>query len=151
MARVYFGYDDYGVDGVDAELIQFVFDVVVSLTGVPAESEAGLVIATDEHMQKLNRDYRGKDCSTNILTFTFSETAMPGLEEEKDYLGDVFISRTKLLSEAEEQKVSPKQRFVELFVHGLMHLSGRHHGSGAEAAKTEALEEEATRKVLEAE
>jgi len=161
MARVYVGYDKYGLDGIDDELIQFVFDIVVSLTKLDVESEAGLVITTDERMRELNKKYRGKDMPTNILSFAYAETAavpdakasvhgtVPEVLQDadgKNYLGDVFISRAQLVRDARAERVSLKEKFIHLLAHGLLHLAGIHHPDEQAALRMEELED----KVIEA-
>jgi probable rRNA maturation factor len=147
MAHVYVGYDDYGLEGVDDELIQFVFDVVVSLTKLDPDSEAGLVVTTDKHMQDLNKKHRGKDTTTNILSFAYHETTPKEFQtpEDKNYIGDIFISRMQLKKDAKAEKVSDKKKFVHLLAHGLLHLAGIHHETKSQAVKMEGLED----KVLE--
>ncbi len=143
MAQVYVGIEEYGIEGVDLELIQFIFDVVVSMAKLDEESEVGVVLTSDKHMQELNLRYRGKDNSTNILSFGYLETSDEEMvpPEDENYLGDIFMSRTKVLEEAEKDKISPKERFTHLLVHGFLHLAGMHHGTEAEAEEMEELED----------
>ncbi len=150
MAKVYVGYDTYGLDGVDNELIQFVFDVVISMTKLDPESEVGLVLAMDKRMKELNKKYRGKDESTNILTFDYLESTPKELRtvDDKNYLGDIFISRAELIRETKAQKVLPKERFVQLFTHGLLHLAGIHHPDPKATKRMEKLEDEVVNMVL---
>lgn len=143
MARVYVGYDKYGVEGVNEEFIQFVFDVVVSMIKIDAESEVGMVITDDAQMQALNKQYRNKDKTTNVLSFGYKETATEQMPvEDKNYIGDVYMSHKLVASEAKDLGVTPKQRFTQLFVHGLLHLAGHHHDDDKQAAKMEAMEDE---------
>lgn len=150
MARVYVGYDDYGLEEIDDELIQFVFEVVVSLTHLDAESEAGLVLATDKQMQALNKKHRGKDQTTNILSFAYNETTPKEFQtsDDKNYIGDVFISRAQLKKDAKAENVSEKEKFVHLLAHGLLHLAGIHHDTNQQAVKMEGLEDKVIELVL---
>lgn len=143
MARVYVGYDDYGLEGVDLELIQFIFDVVISMTALDGESEVGMILATDEHIRKLNKNYRGKDQSTNVLSFSSLEVGVgdPMPQDTGNYLGDIYISRNLVEREAKKLGVAPKQEFARLFVHGLLHLAGMDHDKAAATKKMEALED----------
>jgi len=152
MARVYVGYEPYGLDKIDDELIQFVFDVVVSLTKLHTGSEVGLILTTDRQMQKLNKKYRGEDNSTNILSFAYTETTPEEFRDvgDKHYLGDIFISRTRLKKDAKEERVSDKEKFVHLFAHGLLHLAGIHHHGVRETAEMEGLEDKVIELVLSA-
>jgi len=152
MARVYVGYDGYGLDGIDDELIQFIFNVVVSLTKLDVESEAGLVITTDKRMQELNKKYRGKDTPANILSFTYAETAPPELQgaDDGNYLGDIFISRKQMIRDARAEQISPKEKFIHLLAHGLLHLAGIHHPDERAAVEMEELEDKVATAVLSA-
>ncbi len=152
MAKVYVGYETYGLEGIDDELVQFIFDVVISLTKLDSESEAGLILATDKRMRELNKKYRDKNALANILTFTYAESTPKEMRsaEDKNYLGDIFISRAELIREAKAQKVSYKERFVHLFAHGLLHLAGIHHPNEKAAMRMEKLEDKVIELVLSA-
>ena len=152
MARVYVGYGDYGLEGVDDELIQFVFDVVVSLTKLHVDSEAGLVLTTDKQMQQVNKQYRGKDTTTNILSFAYNETTPKEFQtvDDKHYIGDIFISRAQLKLDAKRDGVSDKEKFVHLLAHGLLHLAGIHHETTKAAIRMEELEDKVIELVLSA-
>lgn len=153
MAKVYVGYNKYGFEGVNEEFIQFVFDVTVSIAKLHPDSEVGLVVAEDDQMRSLNKQYRGKDKTTNILSFGYLETSgennIPG--EDKYYLGDIFISYPLVMSESGELGMTPKERFTHLFVHGLLHLSGTHHHTPTEEKKMESLEDEIITAIASAE
>lgn len=151
MTKVYIGYDKYGIPGVDNEFIEFVFDVVVSMTKLDPEAEVGLVVTDDAQMQSLNLQYRGKDYPTNVLSFGYAETAMDDFvpADDKQYLGDIYMSNTRITQEAEEMKITPKSRFAHLFVHGLLHLSGMHHDTDSQADKMEELEDQILAKIEE--
>lgn len=150
MAKVYVGYQPYGLEEVDDELIQFVFEVVVSLTKLDAESEAGLVLTTDEQMQVLNKKYRGKDKPTNILSFAYNETTPKEFQsaDDKNYIGDIFISVAQLKKDAKAEGVSNREKFVHLLAHGLLHLTGIHHETERQAVKMEGLEDKVISIVL---
>lgn len=152
MARVYVGYGDYGLEGVDEELIQFVFDVVISLTKLHVDSEAGLLLTTDKQIQAINKKYRGKDVPTNILSFAYNETTPKEFQttDDKHYIGDIFISRAQLKKDAKREGVSDKEKFVHLLAHGLLHLAGIHHETKSQAVKMEGLEDKVIELVLSA-
>jgi probable rRNA maturation factor len=151
MARVYVGYNEFGVEQVDDEFIQFIFDVAVSMTKLSSDSEAGLIITSDEEIKKLNSKYRGKDKTTNVLSFAYLETTTKDFVQpgDENYIGDVYISRERLVDEAKNLKISEKERFVQLFVHGLLHLAGLDHEGDKEAEAMENLEDRIVSQVLE--
>jgi len=143
LAKVYVGYGDYGLEGVDEELIQFVFDIVISLVKLHPDSEAGLVLATDKQMQEVNKKYRGKDSVTNILSFAYNETTPKEFQtpEDKHYIGDIFICKSQLKKDAKAEGVSDKEKFIHLLAHGLLHLAGIHHETDKDTLKMEGLED----------
>lgn len=95
-------------------------------------------IVDAEEGQTLNRDYRGKDYATNVLTFTFDEDMpdIPGLP----LLGDIVLCAPVVEREATEQGISLEAHYCHLVVHGVLHLQGYDHLEDDEAQAMEALE-----------
>lgn len=119
--------------------------VAASLMQDWASSEVELVIRIVEEAesQVLNRDYRGKDRPTNVLSFPFENP--PGLdvlEEELPYLGDLVICAPVVAREAAEQKKPVLAHWAHMIVHGCLHLQGYDHIDETEAEEMEALETE---------
>ena len=82
--------------------------------------------------RRLNREYRGKDYATNVLTFVYQD-APPA--------GDVVICAPVVAREAREQGKDVRAHHAHLLVHGLLHLQGLdHERSAAEARRMEARE-----------
>lgn len=92
-------------------------------------------VERDESRQ-LNRDYRGKDKPTNVLSFPF-ETP-PGIE--LPLLGDLVICHDIVVREAQEQYKSIQAHYAHLVIHGCLHLLGHDHIDDQEAEQMEALE-----------
>jgi len=88
----------------------------------------------DEEGRALNRDYRGKDYATNVLSFPY--------ETDPVVLGDLVIAPAVCAREAAEQGKAVADHMAHLVVHGVLHLSGYDHESDAEAEAMEALEGE---------
>ena len=100
-----------------------------------------LLFADDAAVQVLNRDYRGKDQSTNVLSFpaaTFEAQAEG--EAPPRILGDIALARETVVREAAEQGKSVDHHTVHLLVHGLLHLCEFDHETDEEAEAMEALE-----------
>ena len=105
------------------------------------EGDVGLVIrVVDEaESQALNRDYRGRDRPTNVLSFPFE--APPGLPEEAaDHLGDLVICAPVVRREAAAQGKPEDAHWAHMVVHGVLHLRGFDHIEAHEAERMEALE-----------
>ncbi|MDH3476071.1 MAG: rRNA maturation RNase YbeY [Rhodospirillales bacterium] len=101
--------------------------------------ELSLVLANDGLLRRLNRDFRGRDASTNVLSFadfdrTMAEAPGPVL------LGDVILARETLILEAHEQNKSVADHLAHLVVHGVLHLLGHDHEDPSDAEAMETLE-----------
>ena len=142
MAKCWVGFDGFGLKGVDEEFVHFVFDVVVNMTDMKEASEVGLVLCDDDYIQNLNKKYRKQDYVPNVLSFVYGEIGEDDfLEDNRNYLGDIFISKSKVEEGAQELEVTQKSEFTRLFVHGLLHLQGMKHNNDAATEKMEALED----------
>ncbi|WP_305072503.1 rRNA maturation RNase YbeY [Propionivibrio sp.] len=88
-----------------------------------------------EEGQSLNRDYRGKDYATNVLSFPY--------EIEPVVIGDLAICHPVVAREAAEQGKTLEAHYAHLVVHGVLHLQGYDHETGeADAARMEDKERE---------
>jgi probable rRNA maturation factor len=103
-----------------------------------AEGRAELTIriVNDSESQMLNRDYRGKDKPTNVLSFPFEAP----VDVSNHYLGDLAICANVVASEAVEQDKLLNHHWAHMVVHGVLHLLGYDHIKNAEAEQMEALE-----------
>ena len=102
---------------------------------VPAELTLRFVGADEG--RALNRDYRGKDYATNVLTFAYNDDP-----DDEIVRADIVLCTDVLLKEAAEQALSPEQHAAHLVVHGVLHAQGYDHEDDAEAAEMEQLETE---------
>ena len=101
------------------------------------DAKAGLRIVDGEEGRALNRDYRGKDYATNVLTFEYGpDETLEGLPLS----GDIALCAPVVAREAEEQGKTLEAHYAHLVVHGMLHLQGYDHEDAAEAAAMEALE-----------
>src|SRR5262245_60735683 len=97
-----------------------------------------LLLTDDEEMRALNRTWRGKDASTNVLSFPAGETiAAPGL------LGEVALAYETTAEEARAQGIRLEDHVAHLVVHGVLHLIGFDHMQDAEAERMESIERRA--------
>ncbi len=101
--------------------------------GIPAEVTVRFVDANEG--RDLNRDYRGKDYATNVLSFPYAAGTTLS--------GDLVLCLPVLAREAREQGKPPEAHCAHLIVHGMLHLQGYDHEAGrADAERMEALERE---------
>lgn len=101
-----------------------------------AEPELTIRLVHNEESQELNRDYRGKDKPTNVLSFPFD--APP--EVPIELLGDLIICAPVVQTEASEQGKTPQAHWAHMVVHGCLHLLGYDHIKDDEAETMENLE-----------
>ena len=80
-----------------------------------------------EEGQSLNRDYRGKDYATNVLSFPY--------ESEPIVCGDLVICAPVVEREAAEQGKELEAHYAHLIVHGILHLQGYDHEAGEQEAQ----------------
>ena len=101
--------------------------------------EISFVLTDDKRMRALNRDYRGKDKPTNVLSFAALDadrpkSGMPWL------LGDVVLASGVIAREAKAHRKSLTDHLSHLAVHGVLHLLGYDHEQDRDAEAMEALE-----------
>ncbi len=104
----------------------------------PAELTIRFVDADEGRM--LNRDYRGKDYATNVLTFAYAEGEP--VNDDDPVQADIVLCTDVLLAEAGERKLPVEQHAAHLIVHGVLHAQGYDHEDDDEAVEMEQLETE---------
>lgn len=103
-------------------------------------AELSIVLADDALVQQLNRDYRGKDKPTNVLSFALTEAEEPEAEDAPTLLGDVILAWETVAREAAEQDKPVSDHLSHLVVHGVLHLLGYDHEVDEDAEEMEGLE-----------
>lgn len=105
------------------------------------ELELSLVLANDDLVQVLNREYRDMDKPTNVLSFaTLDDGDDPFPAEGILNLGDVILSFETIIREAREQSKTQIEHIQHLTVHGVLHLLGYDHEDDDQANDMETLE-----------
>lgn len=126
-------------------LVRTCFDIVIARQpeGV-RDGTIALLFTTDAHLHQLNRDFRGKDKPTNVLSFPGDqdgdETALMGDAAPAPHIGDIALARETCAREAEEKGVPLKDHAAHLIFHGILHLFGYDHIDAADAVTMEGLE-----------
>lgn len=139
-------------------LARKVTEAALDELGCPYEAEVNFLLTMNEEIRSMNREFRQIDRATDVLSFPMIEYETPGefsfLEECDDcfhpetgelVLGDIVISKEKVLSQAEEYGHTPEREFTFLIVHSVLHLSGYDHMEEEERLLMEALQ----RQILE--
>ena len=103
--------------------------------------EVGVVIADDSMLQRLNRDYRDQDVSTDVLSFSYIEPPGSGTPDETEFaVGDIYISLDRAREQANRAGHSLEREIFLLTVHGLLHILGFDHGEDSDARLMEEQE-----------
>jgi len=103
-----------------------------------------LLLAADDLLHELNREHRGVDGPTDVLSFASDDgEPFPGAPdpEEPPYLGDIVISLPIAARQAAEAGLTPDLELRHLVVHGLLHILGYDHEVDADRVAMEAREE----------
>ncbi|HQX05402.1 MAG TPA: rRNA maturation RNase YbeY [Zoogloea sp.] len=106
----------------------------------PGAARITVRIVDEDEGRELNRDYRGKDYATNVLTFAYGEGEDMPLPEGLPLMGDLVLCRQVVEREAAEQGKLLDAHYAHLSVHGMLHLQGFDHLEDAEADEMEARE-----------
>lgn len=101
------------------------------------KAQISLLVVDEAEGRALNRDYRGKDYATNVLSFALNEgDTVAGMP----LFGDLVFCAPVVAREAAEQGISLDAHYAHLVVHGMLHLQGLDHEEDDEAEAMEALE-----------
>ena len=122
------------------ELARTVIEAALDYEECPYEAEVNLLLTTNEEIQKMNAEFREIDRSTDVLSFPMVDYEEPGefefLEEADEYfhpetgelmLGDIVISKEKVLLQSEEYGHSLRREYAFLIAHSMLHLMGYDH------------------------
>jgi probable rRNA maturation factor len=138
------------------ELGKCVAEAVLRREKCPYEAQVNLVITDKESIREWNKQFRGIDRETDVLSFPNLEFVRPGefvvpKEQEADcfdpdtgelLLGDIVICASKVKEQAKEYGHSVKREFAFLVAHSMLHLCGYDHMEGDEAQVMEGRQEE---------
>lgn len=117
---------------LDLALAERAVAAVLHGEAAPGPLEVGILIADDARLHALNRDYRGVDAPTDVLSF--ADDGAPGSfvsqPDAPRYLGDIAISYERVLAQAADYGHSPARELAYLAAHGALHLLGYDHERG---------------------
>jgi probable rRNA maturation factor len=133
----------------EADWLQRVMEQPLLAENVPPNVEISLVVTGQERIRELNREYRGKDSPTDVLSFSMSEKK----EEEENttfieppdgliHLGEVIIAYPQAILQAAEHGHSVRKEMAILIIHGVLHILGYDHEKPELAPLMAAKEEE---------
>jgi len=107
------------------------------------KSEVNLLLTNSENIAQLNKEFRGKNAPTNVLSFPHFENSCnidTACSDKIIFIGDIAMSFEIIMRESDEFKVDFTNRCFHLFVHGVLHLLGFDHQNEEQENKMEELE-----------
>lgn len=127
-----------------------VIEMALDYAKCPYEAEVNLLLTMNDEIQEMNRNFRGIDRATDVLSFPMVDYEAAGsfsfLEDALEYfnpesgelmLGDIVISKEKVVSQAEEYGHSIEREYAFLIAHSMLHLFGFDHMEEEERAVME--------------
>lgn len=99
-----------------------------------------VIIVDEKEIQKINKEYRGKDYVTDVISFALEDAEK--INTPVRILGDIYICYEKIISQSKEYNHSFKREFSFLTIHGLLHLLGYDHITEEESKEMFDLQEQ---------
>ena len=148
---------EFKTDFDKKEIAEKVVEHILSQEGCPWECEVDILITDSKEVQEYNKEYRGLDKTTDVLSFPNLEWDSPadyeteGMEEliemslnpETDLfiLGEICLNKDRIISQAKEYGHSVKREYAFLIAHSMLHLLGYDHMEEDEAKVMEEKQE----------
>ena len=127
MSNIEITYDITDIEEfMDEEKINEFVDMILEheKTENIENTYVSFLVTTNEVIQNINKEYRGKDSATDVISFAYNETENVG---PFDILGDIIISEEKVREQAKEYGHSVEREFYYVLCHGMLHLLGYDH------------------------
>ncbi len=119
--------------------IEEYYHKLLRILGKKDEYDLSIIIVGPITIHRINRDYRNIDRVTDVISFASLDSEDFDMGDRVE-LGDIFINRNRVYSQAEEYGHSVKREFLFLIVHGMLHLFGYDHMSEEEEKEMFALQ-----------
>ena len=113
------------------------YEKTLKILKIKGEADVSLILVGPITIKRINSSYRNIDKVTDVLSFEYLENHEDKYVEE---LGDIFINRNRVISQAKDYKHSIKREFIFLFIHGLLHLLGYDHMNDKDEKKMLAIQ-----------
>ncbi|NLV62778.1 MAG: rRNA maturation RNase YbeY [Clostridiaceae bacterium] len=132
-------------------LMTNVVKTALRIENIEYPSLVSILLVENEEIQRINREYRNKDCVTDVLSFPMLEmkdgkfAVKPDeldMEDGKLFLGDIVVSVPKAIEQANEYGHENERELAFLTLHGLMHLLGYDHESPPDSEIMEKKQEQ---------
>lgn len=132
--------NETGIDLDYIETMQKLIDYAIKHEGIE-NVIFNIIIVDNAYIHKLNKEYRGIDRPTDVISFALEDNA-DEIKSDIRILGDIYISIDKVYEQAKEYGHSNLREICFLMIHGFLHLLGYDHMKGAEEKVMFAKQEE---------
>lgn len=129
--------------GDPAPLIRKAVRAVAKDKGIPEHLDVNVLLTTPSVIRQINRENRGIDSETDVLSFPYFDYPSPGVfrgepeDEGEQILGDIILCGKKIKEQAKKYGHSQKRELSFLIVHSMLHLIGYDHIKKADAEEME--------------
>lgn len=140
--------DEHGLlSDAQIELVESILVHAAMEEDVEEPSELSVTFLTNDEIQAINREWRGKDTATDVISFAFDEMGEDEMdfmldEDEPRLLGDLLISVERCQEQAADYGHSFERELGFLAIHGFLHLLGYDHMTPEEEAEMTARQEQ---------
>ncbi len=129
------------IDEADLSLVERAIQTVLEEENLTGEGEVSVLFVDDEGIRALNREHRGVDAVTDVLSFPQYDTYDELLSEDYMVLGDVVINLSRCKEQAEQYGHSVQREIAYLTIHSMYHLLGYDHQESSEKIEMRKKEE----------
>lgn len=130
---------------VSIERLSVCADTALAVLGARHE-RVGIILLNNRTIRSINREFRGKNTATDVLSFRYDTTTSPGVPFPD---GEILISVERAERQSREQGISLESELINLMIHGICHLQGYDHEIGeAEAEKMRKAERDVAQKLI---
>jgi rRNA maturation RNase YbeY len=130
---------------VDKKRIRKITENLLTYLKLPGR-DVSILFVDNKEIQKLNKQFFGKDKPTNVISFSYMENETPGRASERrptpedpefpcEMIGDIVISLERAHEEAESMNGPFHERVMALVIHGLLHIVGYTHEEGGNESR----------------
>ena len=125
-------------------LVRRCCNAVLRMENFQGAAEVSVTFANNEQIHELNKMHRNVDAPTDVLSFPMGEDGKYDIDPATNakILGDIVISKEKVIAQAEEYGHSVKREYAFLIAHSVLHLSGYDHMEEEERIEMETLQRE---------
>lgn len=130
--------------GVTKRLIESLVEASLRVGGGKGDPRVSVSVVDDRVMKRLNRQHRGVDSTTDVLSFGYDDGTFPAAGDASGsvLLGEIVISAPKVKKQAKEANRTIRQEFALMVVHGTLHLLGYDHCTARDERKMFGLQQD---------